>query len=239
MKLGNFFKALSFGPFSNLALGNDGDGTILPAKVPMVISHISEGLLELYGRFNLKESEVVIQMTNAINFYELKAKYSLENAAANPTLPHYLIDSPTHPFMEDVLKISSVSREDGFDLPIDDDTLLNSVFLPEYDVVQVPDPEEGKPLYVVYIAKHAELVDDPDAPGFADQEIDLPDVLIAGLKSFVAWKVYANMNGQENAAIAAGHKAAYEENCKKVIDQDLVNTSSARYGRKFSDRGFV
>lgn len=238
MNVTQLLQRLSYGPLANLSMSNDGDGTIADNRKKAVIAHANDGLLELYTKFNLREAELIIQQDETITAYRINSKYSLENAAANPTLPHYIIDSPTAPFTDDFVKILRVVSEFG-DVPLNDDNRDDSVYTPSIDLLQVPDPEQGKPLYIIYQAKHLPISDDYSiVPDFGNQIIDLPAVLEEALVSYVAYKIYFHMNGQENTAKASDHFQNYNRVCAEVTENDLVSTSLSSTSSKFGDRGF-
>jgi hypothetical protein len=233
MNVTQFLQRLSYGPLANLSMSNDGDGTIADSRLPAIVSHINDGLLALYSKFNLREAEVVIDQDEGISSYKLDSKYALTTALANPTLPHYIIDSVSRPFTDDLIKVLRVVNAKGEDLPLNDDNASDGVFTPSSHLLQVPSPQHGLPLYLIYQAKHAPLVHTS-----LNDEIVLPDVMVEALVSFVAYKVYFYMNGQENAAKAAEHLGNHNRVLAMVVDEDLVSTSQSHTGSKFSDRGF-
>src|SRR4249919_2241247 len=102
MNVSQLLQRLSYGPLSNLSMANDGDGTIVDAKKPALIGHINEGLLKLYAKFNLKEAELIIQQMETVTSYVLNSQYSLENASDYPDNNHYIIDSESRPYTDDL-----------------------------------------------------------------------------------------------------------------------------------------
>lgn len=236
MNVTQLLQRLSYGPLSNLSMANGGDGSILVGKHPSLITYANEALLKFYSKFNLKEAELVLQQMATVTGYRLQSKYSLENATANPTLPHYIIDSATKPFTDDLIKVLAVYQTGGAQAPLNDDNASNSLFTPTFDLLQVPDPEDGAPLYVIYQAKHAPLAGDGDS--YLAQEIELPDVLEEALISYIAHKVYFYMNGAENAVKSADYLKIYTNICNDAIEQDLVSTSLSMTSAKFDSRGF-
>lgn len=236
MNVTQLLQRLSYGPLSNLSMSNDGDGTIVDAKHPALIGHANEGLLKLYSKFNLKEAELVLEQMATVTGYRLHSKYSLENAAANPTLPHYIIDSALRPFTDDLIKVLAVYQTGGAQVPLNDDNHSKSLFTPTFDLLQVPDPEDGAPLYLIYQAKHAILAG--SGAGYLDAIIELPEVLEEALVAYVAHKVYFYMNGVENTAKSGNFLALYTNMCNEAVEQDLVSTSLSSTNSKFDGRGF-
>lgn len=213
MNLGDLFKRLSYGPFSNIALGGDGNGTILVGKQPAVVQHINDALIQLHSRFILVEKELVITQVEGQTLYPLT-------------------DEAT-----DVLKVMSVSNINGVELPLNEDGEPDSVFTPDLQTLQVPTPINDAPLFVIYQAKPAPLSIDPINTGAT---IAVPDVLLPALTHYVAYLVYSGMNGQEHQVIAQNHLTMYDNQCVQVIERDLVSSSIVvNDNNKLHDRGFV
>lgn len=237
MNITQFLARLSYGPLSNLSIGNDGDGTVREDKIPAVVGHLNEALLKLYAKFDLLEKELIVELAEDITDYKLSSLYAVSTALTNPTKPHYIKDTVAKPFTDDLIKVLSVFTTSQTDLPLqlalNDDNHPKSLFTPQHDLLQVPDPVAGVPLYIMYQAKHPELKADT-----LTDLIDIPPVLESALVSYVSYLIYFNMNGQEHQAKAAGHLAAYENSCAEVVDRDLVNSSQAHSNVKFEQRGF-
>lgn len=240
MKVSQLLARLSRGPLENLSMSNDGDGTIATAKHPKLVGYANEALLKLYARFNLAEKELVIELDETITNYKLSSLYAVTTAAANPTKPHYIKDSVSDPFTDDLIQVLRVYTTSDTPLPkqvgLNDDNDSKSVFTPKHDLLQVPDPVQGVPLYLLYQAMHAQLAE--TGAGYLDAEIILPPILEPALVSYVAHLVYFHMNGQEHGIKAAEHLANYENLCAEIVEKDLANTSLSSTNTKFDDRGF-
>lgn len=235
MLVSELFKRLSYGPLSNLAIGGEGDGTILEAKKPQIISHANDGLIRLHARFVLSEKEVVIEQRELHTIYTISSKNAVSNLDTDPTNPAYVIDSEAEPFLDDIIKISAVYDGEGYQLPLNRDNDCRSVFTPQVNILQVPVPVEGKPLHVIYQAKPVPLA----IPAVDAAVIDLPTVLEGALIHFVAHLVFSHMNGQEHTAKAQEHLSKYDAICMEVIENDLVSSSLSMANTKLEDRGFV
>jgi hypothetical protein len=233
MTLEELFKRLSFGPLSNLAIANNGDGTILDAKMPTIVEFTNEALLRLFTRFVLLEKEVILQMQEDVTYYEI----ILANALSQGGTYQYVRDSVAEPFADDILRIGAVYDANGVKLPLNDATQPYSVFTPKQNILQVVKPIAGQPLYITYQARHQVLslatpVDDT-------QVVDIPLVLEEALLGYIAAKVYGAMNGQENQASATNHMNTFNSICTEIQDRDILSNSTSERGCKLSDRGFV
>jgi hypothetical protein len=238
MKLEQLFEALSFGELSNLSMSNNGNGTLSVEGKKKVLRHTNEGLLRLYSRFVLKEADVLIRLTKNVTNYHLVPRFAVNY---QPEFPggeddeslRYILDLPRERFTGDVLKVLSVTDSDGCRLPLNDDNAEMSVFTPQGNVLQVPDPIQDKALAVVYQARHVKLL------GELDEEIQLPELLEGALTAFVAYKIYSHMNTSDSLAIAQGHLGNYEKICSGVVEQDLVNASISTSNSRFKTRGWI
>jgi hypothetical protein len=144
-----------------------------------------------------------------------------------------------------VIKILSVMDSSGNLKPLNDQADPASLFTPQPDTLQVPNPVDGLALGIVYQARHRVLqeVPDPDqgqtAADLLNQKIQLPFSLEGALTSFIGSKVFSHMNGQENMIKGQEYMATYEAICLEVADRDLVSQSFHTSQTKLEQRGFV
>ena len=234
MNVTELLARLSRGLLSNLSLSNEGNGTIQAGKIPALVDHINEALLHLYTRFDLSEKEMVIVQQANLTRYRLRLSNALSQTVSAPAgTPLYIQDSASNPFADDLVKVLGVYNTRGQELPLNDNNAPASLFTPQHDLLQVPHPAAGVPLYIIYQAKHKLLTHT-----VLNENIELPTVLEEAAIAYVAAKVFDSMNGPEHAAKATSHMAAYQAICAEVTDRDLVNTSLSTIGSKFEQRGF-
>jgi hypothetical protein len=239
MKLSEFFLTLSAGNLSNLALAQTDDVSgIDPLKHRSLVAYTNDALTRLYGRFLLREGTLMIEEVEGRTTYPLQSKYAMSNFSADAGHAFFIQDQWGQPFVDDLIKVLSVTDSFGRDLPLNDPDDISSVFTPQPDVLQVPHPWEGIVLGVGYQAKHPKLVY-VDGALDLNQEISLPESLSAALSSYVAHKVYSNMNTQENTIKAAEHLKMFEMICIECVEYDLVGGQSSSSGARFVKRGWV
>lgn len=231
--LSDLYKQLSYGELNNLAVGMDGIGDISSAGKPKVLDYINDGLTTLYGLFNIREKQVIIDTYEYITFYHLRTRFAkYAGAEENLEEVRYIRDLPQEFFVEDVIRINRVYDSNGCELPLNDDLLVRSVFTPQPNIIQFPNPENDKAFNVVYQARHPVLALETDM-------VYLPDTLVRALKAFVGYKVYSHMNTQESTVKAQEHLAFYEGVVGEVEEKNLVNTSISNTTCVFEQRGFV
>ncbi len=239
MLLSELFKRLSYGELSNLAVAQEGIGTIEPAKVPQLVRYTNEGLLRLYSRFMLLVKDVIVEQVAHITNYELRVK-NAESSDSGVTYP-FIKDELGIPFTGDVIKILEVHDSFGRALYLNDASQTNTVFTPFPDVLQVPKPIAGAALGILYQARHPVLVDTTSTavPVILAQNVEIPFVLEAALQAMIAASVYSHMNGQENIGKSQEYLGWSESICLEVEQKDLVSQSNTPKHHKFHQRGFV
>lgn len=235
MNLSDLCKRLANGRLSNLALVETVSNVriIKETERSKVIDAINEALIRLYTRYILKEKDVVIALRDHIITYRLNSLYS---ESLYPTVGveiPYILDLPGDVFCDDVIKILEVYDHDGCLLPLNDTGNSCSVFSPQYDTIQVPEPETGKLINVVYQAKHKVLtVADPL------EEIILPDTLYGALEAYVAYLIFADINTDDAKIRSDKQLLLYERICSEVVMTDAVSTTTINSNTTFSLRGW-
>lgn len=234
MQVSELFTRLSYGVFSNLSIGMEGNGTIQTDKKPKIVGYLNEALLKLYSRFVLKQSELILMQDVSLRLYRLTAENALSNTSPAPGQVLFIQDTTLQPFPGDLIKILEVYDDCGCIQPLNDAEHPSSLFTPQTDVLQIPKPLPGKPLSVIYQARHS-VIGSNDYTAV----IDIPATLEVALASYIAYLTYSHMNGQEHAVKAAEHLGLYEATCAEVTGRDLVNGSSSQTNTRFENRGWV
>jgi hypothetical protein len=234
MNIQELFADLSFGELSTLFLAQEGNGLITDAGKERIIRFANDGLLKLYTRFVLKQSDVVIELVDSITNYHLLKKFAQSQAGISNQAHLYIQDLFEEPFQEDVIRISAVFSAEQGELPLNNEHDRCSVFTPQVNVLQVPNPVTGKALSIAYQAKHPVLTLED-----LTQEIELPEVLTPALRDWIAYRAFSQMKTQEAQADAQTHLQAYEYTCNEVITQDLVNQTVSQTNNRFQQNGWA
>jgi hypothetical protein len=254
MKISDLFRRLSYGELSNLAISAEGSGTLVETKHAQIIQYANEGLLRLFSRFNLREKHLLIEQVAHITNYHLKVEYVERANVLTPVLPlaepaefpplvqfKYIKDRVDDPFEEDVIRILEVHDSLGNKFVLNDHGRPESLFTPQPDVLQVPNPVVGQALGIKYqarhpILRHEALNEDDD---IQDQEIELPFYLEGALQAFIGSKVYSHMATQESLIKSQEYSRTFELICLETEQKDLVNQTFSTSHNKFYQRGFV
>lgn len=237
MKVPVLLKSLARGELSNLFMGQDGE--IVEEKVPKVIQTINDGLLRFYTKFLLKERSLIIEMRENITNYHLLLKFCYSNYDPG-NLPTgwdapYILDTPTEPFLEDVIKVLAVFNYAGLKLPLNDINNRESVFTPQPLIIQYPYPVSGRMFSVEYQAKHKPI---PESE-YEDIDVDLPEFLMPALRYFVASEIYSQMNTQENIMKGQEYLGKFNQACQDAIDMGLINDVASTTNNRFEQNGWI
>lgn len=239
MLLKDFFVTLSHIEFSSLSLGSNGAGSIDGSQANRVVSCINEALAGISTKFVLREKELIIQT------FDWKTKYPLrkEYAVTDPTeVSHkYIMDTPNNPYKGDLVKILSVFNEIGQELPINDSDQYASVFIPEYDILEIMHPSDDNAFSVIYQCPLDPLFynDGSNNEEFMDQILRIPFALRGAFRSLVGYHLFSSMGGQEFGQIAQNFMMRYEQLCFEVESKNSLGDTAISTGTKLEARGFV
>lgn len=234
IKLTELYKSLALSVLNNTSVVTDDKKDIEPDKKEYILEFINEGLTRLHGRFPLKTESVFVEMREGRTEYPLLSRYSF--MGFDPELAQYpfIMDSVTHPFEENVIKILMVYDSLGERRGLNDNHNPHGLFTPRPDTLQCIRPRHCEVLTVTYQAKHPTLTVDGE-----NQEVDLPDSLLPALKYWVAYSYYTGLNTAESTSKAAEYLQMYESICGEVKDYDLGSSSESNTNTLFERRGWI
>ena len=246
MKLQEIFEQLAVGELCQLSIGGQPAGEINENNYAKLIPHVNLGLADLYKRFSIKESSVLLQLVPGMTHYRLASKFAVNGKRSQEPL-RYLIDSVQYPFMDDLLKISKVSTDAGFDLSLNDGSNADSVSTPTYDALLVPrhivdqspalaEHLRTENLAIAYRANPVKIVVGMGLFDPSKVEVELPGSYLNALLLFIASRINnpIGMTGEFNAG--NNYAAKYEQACQLLemhgmdVDTDSQNTRLQRNG---------
>lgn len=251
MNLEELYCSLSVGVLKNLAMSNDGDGTIIEKHKKSVLLAANQALTRLHSRFLLSEKYVIVEQQEGRTFYHLLKPFSVSGHDPNVIDVPYIMDSLVEPFQQDVARIFSITDENGCTVPLNDSGKCRSAYTPKPETIQYDYPIAGQPLVVTYQALHPKLCyftggeDNKDVEANYDLNnetaniIMLPENLHEAMFAYIGYVIYNGINTGEAKGIAAEHKATYEELCTIHENRDLGSESMSKTNTKFHERGFI
>ena len=220
--LNDIINELKFGDLSNV-----------PPKyvnVDSLIYHINNGLMKLYITFPLSTKELLLELHKGVIYYKLDKS----NARSNPLDTgeyKYIRDARLKPFTNDIISILGIYDMCQCELKINDMSDITSVFLTQYNIIQIPWADNGIYLKVSYRAKHAEL------NSILDQEIVIPEYLKEPLCNYVAFRVYSSIDSKANNAIDFYNK--YNNLITEISYSNIAHNSMTSSGINFINNGWV
>lgn len=209
MKLEELLQRLSFNELSSIAAGESGDGVIQARRMGMVIDSINTALTDLYSRIPLSEKEIIVETVDWKSNYLLDSKHARSTGG---TEMKWIVDSPTYPFRDDIVKILSVCNEVGEELPLNDAQQWASAFTPTHNVLQLMHPGAKQAVTVLYQALHPKILMEPESgSNFLSQTIDMPALIEDLFRARIAQSVFSGI-GSDNAILRHQTYLSYVEN---------------------------
>jgi hypothetical protein len=245
-KLSQIFEQLTQGELSQVSMGGAAAGEIGDEQYRSVGNHVMLGLTSLYKRFDLKRGQLIIELQSDRIVYPLHSKFAVEGKNSLE-LVRYIKDTPDDPFLDDIIKILTISGDSGYAFNLNDYTDHFSIVTPTMNSIRVPIDVVNPGTELAKEYRTASLVVDYQAnhpkfmPKIADINpmainIELPDTHVQALLYFVASRVH-NPIGM-GAEFNAGNNWAqrYELECQQLegeggeIDSLDGNTRAQRGG---------
>lgn len=231
MELEELFRQLSVSEFSNIPLGEKGAGTIRESDRDAIVVHINDALLVLHTRFRLREKVLVIEQIEGRTLYPISYDYAQSNPQGSS--PQFIVDSVEQPYEDDYIRPLSATDSENQRYAINKSWSELSIFTPEPNVIQIPEPEAGKTMAIVYQAGPPKVVED------TNELVDVPTALVPALRHYVAYLVHSNMNSQQNLALGQVHLSRYEEHCMRLENESFFNTDFIATNQNFKNNGWV
>lgn len=219
---------------NQLAVGNNGKG-IRVEDYPKVIAQLNAGLTALHTRFALNEKEIIIQQYPQISVYYLRTEFAQTNTSSTEPIK-YLMDTDRAPFKGRVLKITQVFNEGGCPIPLNDEPMCNSVFMPSYDSIQVSSPLDCNALFVLYRADHDEI---PISTTDLNIELRIPNSHLKALSYYIAAQFYGSVPSLDATNKGVEWLTKYENECIRIEQYDLNNQEIQVTNTKPERRGWV
>ena len=234
MKLDKLFNILTHGELAALKVGGKDEGGIFPKHSDEVSDYVRLALTALHSRFVLRHNEIIIDQHPDITLYKLTRDYAETNDASDIEFK-YIRDSDFNPFLEDILYITHIYDEDGDSLPINVQSNDDSLYTPQFNVVQIPYPSAENSVAIVYRADHKPFDLTTTFP--KDIDIDIPSALIVPLTLYVSYLAHAAIGNGEAMAISQAKQAEYELAC---LDLEMRGTiRQEEFESEIGDTGWV
>jgi hypothetical protein len=248
MKLKEIFDQLTYGELSQLSIGGGDLGAIQAKDYDRILAHINLGMTALHKRFNLKESNVLLELQSGRTLYPIKTAFAVTGKSKEPI--RFLKDSLEVPFKDNVHKIERVYTDKGVELSINDQEDQYSLSTPQVTMLRVPAsivnnpvdfPENlmTKTLDIYYRANSLPIVTDDGDLEPESVEVDLPYAYLEPLLLFIAARMHAPLGtGQLEGFGASNYYARYEAACQDLENFDL-DVDQVSQPDRLHNKGFV
>ena len=157
-----------------------------------IVSYINLALQALYNRFTLKVSEQIIPL------YDNIVEYTLES---------------------DLMLIEGIYDENGDEFALDDVNSLFSIQQVDFETIQVPNPNTGATLSIVYRPSPTWLVYVDETS--LTQNIPIPPQLMEPLLHYVGYRAHGSMDGNIKSENNT-HYMRFVASCDKIEQLGLV-----------------
>jgi hypothetical protein len=231
MQLIDIINQLRNGELANTSLSEKLDYE----EYPKIVSYVNLALTALHSRFNIKQSEVVIQEYSTINIYTFDSKYAVSNTGSAEPIK-YIIDTIDTPFTNDLIRIETIEDSNGDILLLNDQTESTSIKLPSYNKIKVVAPIDEELLIITYKANHDKVL--VSGLTTTDQEIYIPEVLLEPLLYHIASRFHSSLPNAAGISESEKYISKYENACIRIKLENLINEYNYSTDR-MGDRGWV
>jgi len=232
MTLLDVFNYLALGPLANT--GDVVNGMIKTDSYQKFANLTQLGLRDMYTRFPLKDSELILDQDDGTVIYHLNSKHAYSNTQS--TEQKYIDDDDGNEFTDNILAITGLYDEAGCLVPLNDNGDTESYYTPTPTTLQIPQPVTGNSTFVQYRADHPKLGDVSDP---STVELELPDAALSALICYVTHRAYLPVQSAEAQAISMNQKMMYEEQLLFLQKYIAVNNFSPEANNAFHSNGWV
>lgn len=232
MTLQDVFDYLALGPLANT--GDVSNGALKSTAYDKFGKFVQLGLRDIYTRFPLKDSELILDQDDGTVIYYLNSKHAYSNTES--TEQKYLDDDDGNTFTDDILAITALYDEEGCLVPLNNGNSPYSYYTPTPLSLQIPTPVTGNSTFIQYRADHPKLgdVSNPSAV-----TLELPEAALSALLCYVTWRAYMPNQSAEAQAISANQRMLYEEQLLFLQKYLTVNNISPEANNTFYVNGWV
>ena len=223
MQVRELFASLSVGELENLSFANEATQTINEDKHAKILLAVNDTVSELHSQYILENAEYTLPVLTGVREYDLKELigddfqqllYVNDDAGAE------VFSSLAQPYSieylwdKDRIAVSGLSKIKFLDEPRYE----------EYSVIY-----QAVPSRIAYDSLGSHL----------DTEIGLPSILNEALRAGVAYRVYAQMNGENMMNTAMVYQSKFATKVANLEARGLIRKSVDIARRPLRESGFI
>ena len=198
----------------NLAKYSELSSVAVKEDTTAIMSFVNLGMVELYIRFALKRVEHTITVVEGQTVYDMPADFMYATSA-----------------FQKVLENNKLVNQD---VPLNEELSYSSVFFTSYNRIQIPEDIKVTEITVIYVPKPVRYTESD-----LDVELDLPEVLIDCLLSYLGYKGHLGVRS-DGQSENNSHALRFERSVQKVKELGVCPTTDYyRTTNKIGIKGFV
>lgn len=225
---------LTYGELSQYAIGGAEAGKIAEVDYPKIMSVINRGVNQIQLDLRKNENTVRLRLIEGVLTYPIHSKYSMITGTENIK---YVDDSTFAPFEDDILKIQQVYNKGGKELPINKRNRVDSIFVPQHNVIQHPFVKDGDILGVVYTRYTRPTIVTTEEEAKATV-LPIPDYTLSALYAYVASKMTAGITTEQEISDSQVWQAEYISRIATLKNEPVLPEDTLE-NTKLTDNGFV
>ena len=236
LTLEQLFQMLAKGELSHTKLGSD--GAVGSEHYEQLVSYTNLGLLELYKRFNLRQSELKLWTHADTTRYYLREDHLGDLSEMDSYT--YLIYEEDNPLQDDFLKVLGIYNSDNEELKFNDTFAATPIMLQEPDVLVLIPEDTPQELSILFQASYPRIAytDNFDPTRI---QLNIPNSILQPLLYYIAASFFRGLN----SSVAEGsthpgvtYDTKYELACQKISMYSLTPTNDDTR-QQFTKNGWV
>lgn len=234
MSILDVMNELTHGELSQYAFGGADNGIIQECHYPKVMSAINRGINQIQQDLSLIENSMRIKMIEGVLTYPIHSRHSIVNGS-HPV--KYVDDSLHAPFEDDILRILQVYNKQGRQLPINEVNNIESIYIPQHNVIQNPFARDGDVLGIIYtrFTRPLQVVTEEEA---AITYLPIPDYTLPALYAYVSARMTAGITTAQEIEDSGNSMSNYEQIIAKLKYTPAIQ-EGVYLNTKLTDNGFV
>jgi hypothetical protein len=178
----------------------------------VIVDYVNLAMIALYSKFQLASQEAIIALQDG------KVSYKTDGSDADVT-----VDGNPVP-VDDVSRVLSAYDEKGR-VGVNDETDDYSIYTPSYDSVQVPNPETGGYISIIY-KKNPGMIEFEDGVDDASTiNVPVPLQLMEPLLHYVGYRAHGSIDGAIDAENNT-HLMRFKASCDEIIKLGVIPADS-------------
>jgi len=222
--LQDFFDALAYSEFSDLAMGNSQNGSLQEKEYPKVISALNLALNDMYRKFLLKVGVLYLREVKNQTIYYLRPEFVDDIGG----LDTYILYDEENPFLGDLVKILAIYDQENnelpFNQPLDIFPFGSKIVTTSFDVIHIEPQVVPRTLRIVYHATYPKIV---LTPTFNPMQypVYFPDYIQPALLAYVGSRIFrgrAAKGNEQGQSINFTLYRQYDKICEELRNAGLV-----------------